>query len=757
MSACINKKFEQLLYAYELGMLSDEERESLEMHLLDCQSCRSKVSEMMKVSEIIRQSDELKAVVRELDEKAISRPGEKTSESNKQKTGNVWRMILPVAAAILLVLILLDWQFDIKPSKVAIASENKLVILPFTNIIDSSDANRFGPITASLLIADLTESHFVQIISNQRIFDIRSRSGESLEGLQVAEKAGAKWLLTGDILQEKPNLEMTINVIEVTSGNSISSIKISGEPDETIFAMIDRLSATIKVELSLPGEARTENDPAVADVTTHSPEAYRYYVEALSNYYKFYYDDAIIGFEKAVQHDSTFAMAYYYLSMLKDDKYIVQALKYSEGSNFKERLYIQAVHESINNNGKAVIILLQQLLKRYPDEKLAHYRIGYYHYIFKQSDLAEFHLKRALELDPMYKQPLSLLAYLYEQDSEFDKAIETLDTYISLAPEEANPYYTKGNIFARRGDLDKAKAEYLTALEKKRDFTAAIYNLAMYSLFTLDYEQSENYSRMLMASAHPSDRASGRYILSLRDVFEGNFRNAISRLSDAIAAERLELKKGGESHVISTNYLTQTWLYTELGEFDSANAALKKNRENLTSVQKTFVNNPPTNYIMLLCEFSRMDEAAIEIEKLHQDLVEAGDSLNSYWFARGYYALRNNDGAAALKCFDSVNISTKLYIIETASAQAYYMSGQYDQAIERLEEINSTYSRWRAYWWPWTIRIPFYLAKSYEAIGETEKAIQQYQAFLRIWNDEKVLHEDVKEAHRRLDNLINKI
>ena len=39
MAGCSDERFEKMLYAYELGMLSAEEREAVEMHLLECEHC----------------------------------------------------------------------------------------------------------------------------------------------------------------------------------------------------------------------------------------------------------------------------------------------------------------------------------------------------------------------------------------------------------------------------------------------------------------------------------------------------------------------------------------------------------------------------------------------------------------------------------------------------------------------------------------------------------------------------------------------
>ncbi len=87
----------------------------------------------------------------------------------------------------------------------------------------------------------------------------------------------------------------------------------------------------------------------IADVTTRSMEAYRYYLEGKENLRKFYFNDARIALEKAVKLDPDFAMAYFnlaranlYLENIEArDTAIKRAKALSLKTTEKERLYIE--------------------------------------------------------------------------------------------------------------------------------------------------------------------------------------------------------------------------------------------------------------------------------------------------------------------------------------------------------------------------------------------------------------------------------
>ncbi len=85
---------------------------------------------------------------------------------------------------------------------------------------------------------------------------------------------------------------LTVEVSEVDGGKILAAEKVAGVPGEDIFAVVDKLSANIKKSLVPAQQVQAESEKALADVTTHSPEAYRYYVEGWEQINKFYVREA---------------------------------------------------------------------------------------------------------------------------------------------------------------------------------------------------------------------------------------------------------------------------------------------------------------------------------------------------------------------------------------------------------------------------------------------------------------------------------
>ena len=61
-------------------------------------------------------------------------------------------------------------------------------------------------------------------------------------------------------------------------------------------------------------------------------------------------------------------------------------------------------------------------------------------------------------------------AYEYAKAGDYDKAIESIDRAISLMPEEANLYDSKGEILLMKGDEQEAVKMWRKVLELEPEF-----------------------------------------------------------------------------------------------------------------------------------------------------------------------------------------------------------------------------------------------------------------------------------------------
>ena len=81
MDKCTEPRFQQMIHAFEVGLLTNEDRKAFELHLLDCEACSNEVKSFLPVSGPIRHDptlrpdeEEVEAIMAtDRDEKPVAR------------------------------------------------------------------------------------------------------------------------------------------------------------------------------------------------------------------------------------------------------------------------------------------------------------------------------------------------------------------------------------------------------------------------------------------------------------------------------------------------------------------------------------------------------------------------------------------------------------------------------------------------------------------------------------------------------------
>jgi len=675
----------------------------------------------------------------------------------------VLQLLIPAAvvtAAVLLLFVFEPFRIEMGPKKEAVARENSLAIMYFENLADRDDPEKIGEIVTNLLITDLSESRYMSVVSGQRLYDILSLLGK--EGAkvvdrnvasEVATKAGASWMLLGSILRVEPQVILTARLVEVESGKVQASQRVSGEPGEQIFTVVDRLAVEIRDDLSLPAEAQEEPDRPVADVTTHSPEAYRYYLEGRYYDSKLYSGEAEESYRKALELDSTFAMAYYRLAehtpWEESKELIAKAVDYSANTSWREQHYIRAAEGTRSEDTTQVIEELRKIIQRYPEDKEAVLTLGSAYYSRGENAEAVHYFERAIEIDPLYKLAYNSLAYAYYFLGDPDKAIWAINKYISLVPDEPNPYDTRGDLYRWDGKIDQAAQSYRKAVEIKPDLWESVANLAEMYLFKGEYAKAESCYQKI-ASSHEESwrRAQGRAYLALVPLYQGKFEEALAVLDDGIAADRMEKVEGTRQNMIKYGFKAD--IYAEKSDFDSALRAYEKYMEKF---HKNFPGSKGYEreyYVQLLARNDDLQEAEEVANALRKDIDEKIEwEMSGYWYAAGCIELARGEYEAARVSFEKADKNSQDLRVPYMLGEACLKSGRLGDAAGNFEWILSSYSWRRAFEAIWVVKAHYKLGLSYERSGWNNKAIEQYEEFLELWKDADPGIPEIEDARQR--------
>ena len=685
------------------------------------------------------------------------------------------RKVLPIVIPaslvfilVLLFLILKPFKFEIAPEKGAVAKENSLAIMYFENLKDPEDKDKIARMITHLLIAGLSESpQYLQVVSSQRLYDILKLLGkENLNVIdktvasEVAKKAGVKWIVTGTVLQTKPNIVLISELSDAVAGKILATQRVSGAIGEDLFAVVDKLSPQIAKALSLPDQAKKELEKPVAQVTTHSQEAYRYYLEGLDYFNKAYFFESVKSMSKALETDSTFAMAYYWLAymryMSKDIKtareLMTKAIKYSDKITQKEKLYIKSMEVYISGNYSQAIKELQKIVEQYPDEKEAFFELGTIYF----NDLHQFkeavhYLSKAIQIDPFYKMAYNVLAYAYDQTGDFDKSIWAINKYIELAPDEPNPYDSRAELYAWNGRLDQAIESYKKALEIKSDFYSSQSMLGVMYLFKKDYAKAESYFEALSSSSEKLLRSGGRLLLAFIPLYQGRFDDALKVLDDGIAADRMEQ---AEEQTNAYKHFIKADIYEEKKKWG---LALNEIQAGIQILEKVATDDPVNErdyYAHLLAKSGKIAEAEEVARVLKKDIEQKNPTLMySYWWTLGDIGQAKGDLKIATDNYEKADkdAPTPSFYRRYVLAKIYLETGRLDEAVAELEKALSRYDQNRS--GIEAVKAYYLLGLAYEKSGWNKKAIEKYEEFLDIWKNADPGIPEVADAKERLRKL----
>ncbi|HVG89857.1 MAG TPA: tetratricopeptide repeat protein, partial [Alphaproteobacteria bacterium] len=215
-----------------------------------------------------------------------------------------------------------------------------------------------------------------------------------------------------------------------------------------------------------PGNSKGQRFP----VTTSSAAAARYFETGMVHYENHRWNFALRDWREAVALDPKFALAYTWICFTTTDpaeesqdrtkaKALLDSITPAEQSMVR---WMAGVHE---NNYVEGIQAMNDVAQAYPHDKRLNFLIGYWLYKLDEYERSKTFTLQALEDDPAYATAYNQLGYLYSRGREYDKAIEAMEKYVKLLPNEPNPHDSYGEMLRLSGRFDDALEQYHIALK----------------------------------------------------------------------------------------------------------------------------------------------------------------------------------------------------------------------------------------------------------------------------------------------------
>jgi serine/threonine protein kinase/Tfp pilus assembly protein PilF len=713
-------------------------------------------------------------------EKAMPEKKPLTSREITVKFG-INKLLIPALIVVGVVVIsLIMWKLLSKNRTVPFPTDKpSLAVMYFENNTGDENLDHYRKAISDLLITDLSQSRHLKVLSGSKLFDIlreldmleeKSYSSNDLE--RVATRGGVKHILLGSYTKAGDIFRINMNLQDASTSELVASERVEGKGEESIFTMVDDLTYKIKSNFRLsPEQISTDIDKDVREITTSSPEAYKYYIEGSEHFDKGDFAKAIESYEKAIGIDPEFAtayrsmaMAYYNTGLFAEGrKYVQQAFEYSDRISDRERYRNEAEYYrlSVRTSDKAIEAYLK-LLELYPDDNAGRNNLGILYDELEQWDNAIEQLELAVY---KYKddgfQPYMNLAEVYMAKGLYDKAKEILELYLDEISDNAFTRFCLSRVYLLERDYANARNEINRSINLNPDFSFAYFTRGMFYQCQSDWTNAYEDYNNLFNSKLPSARLMGNMGLANLYINQGNFQKAKLQANQGI-----ELAKNFKQLDWETwSRFSSAYAHFRTGDFEKAleeiekALAIARETENLITQRsahllKGFVQVNSDN----------LEEAQKTVDQLDA-LTKIGSNKNAvrlFYLLKGVIESKKGNFSSAIRLIgDAIALlpherefSDNHPIFLETLADTYYRSGDLDKALETYEKITLlTVSRVQI--GDIYVESFYWLGKINEEQGNTAKAIENYEKFLDLWKDAVPGIAEVEDAKKRLTNLKN--
>jgi TolB-like protein/Tfp pilus assembly protein PilF len=288
-----------------------------------------------------------------------------------------------------------------------------VAVLPFLNLSANPDNEYFADGITEDVVAHLSKIRAMEVISRASVLQFKQRQ-QSIK--EIAATLGATSVLDGSVRRVGDRVRIVATLIDAGTDQHLWAETYDRDMTDIFAIQTDvalHIAAALKTQLSFDEQTRVHRKP------TRDLQAYHLFLQGrqcLSKWTIAAVDDAVDCFERAIERDPGFALAYANLSMA----HIESA---ESGARPPADAYARA-DETI-----------RVALKLDPELSAAHCTLGYMKTV-RELDWAgaEQEFKRALELSPSNADALDLYGRLCSALGRHDEAIGLVERARELDP-----------------------------------------------------------------------------------------------------------------------------------------------------------------------------------------------------------------------------------------------------------------------------------------------------------------------------------
>src|SRR5579863_2842739 len=662
--------------------------------------------------------------------------------SSAAATGLLPNPMRLVAAALAILIVVVAGFFFLRgrTSRSSGSLQHKAVaVLYFNNLTQDQSLNWLDNGLTDMLTTNLAQVKGLDVLSSERVLGAvqrASKDGKSLDpakAQEVARDAGADAYITGALLKIGPTqLRLDVRAQDTGTGQILFSEKLEGQDVQSIFGMVDRLTASLAGSF-LPASDQPQKAPEIEQASTSNVEAYRHYQLGIDYARRYLNRDAIRELEEAVRLDPQFALAYVRLAdqyrqtgdMRRSNELAVKVEPMQSRLPRYEQLTLQTLRASRSRDIEAQIAIRQQLVSEFPRATVDRGILAAILTLVGKRDQSLELLRQGLVLDPKNEDLLNFQSYALAQWGDFNGALTATDAYMAVRPGDPNPIDTRGDVLFLAGRDDEAVAAYHKVLELKQDFT----DYGEYLKLAIVYTDQKKPDMAHAAFQQYAQRTSALTLYA--PGFEAQLKQSQGDFEGALAGYRtavLQLGRAKQGQAAQSFLQAFAALSVMLGQNSSALSFAQQQKlddEELQTVAflETLAGNASAaqqNLQRFAVSHPWVSPRVLEIDQVYADVTAA---------------VQRGDGQTALTRASTIPDFQEPYLL-FLKARSHLLVNDYSSAESELRAVIVA-NHFLANGGSLVGRFPltevlshYYLGQLYEHTGKHDQAVNEYQELL---------------------------
>ena len=567
-----------------------------------------------------------------------------------------------------------------------------------TDFVNTTGEPVFDGTLKQALAVHLGQTPFLNLFPDDRVRETLRFMGRSPDdritrdvGREICQRQGIKAMLTGTIATLGSHYVITLEAMNPTSGDIFAREQIEAESKEKVLSSLGTAVVNLRRRLGESLSSIQKYDVPIEQATTSSLEALKAFAMADEERAKGRARESLVLYQRAIQLDQNFAMAYarigvHYVNqdqLEASKEWIHKAYDLRERVSERERLYIaEKYYGYVTGEVDKTIETLQTWTRLYPDDFVPHNNLAINYKFLGQYEQSLKESLEAVRLSPNTTSARENLMTSFIALGRFDEAEQTAREMQRINHDSPSAHFSRyffGFLRRDQAAMDR-EVQWARGKPDEAQMTSFLAATAMHSGKLKEAEELHKRAVELFKSQNRNENASAELLSFASNLLlVGKCDKAKDNAKASLALFRGQIGLGASAMIFAA--CGDASQAEQLLEFARANhpkntiissmlvpmlrAAIEKNRGNTAEAVRLLesvraydfgrVTGLGTTYMRgnLYLEQRMAKEAAAEFKKVIDstgiDPTSPAHALSHIGLARA--AAVNGDTAAARKSY----------------------------------------------------------------------------------------------------------